>query len=42
MKKKKLVLKQEIKETLLFELSNAAFIMLMISIYYLCYILNLL
>ena len=42
MKKKKLVLKQEIKDLLLFEFSNAAFIMLIITIYYLYYILNLL
>ena len=42
MKKKKLRLKQEIKDILLFEFSNATIILLMISIYYLCYILNLL
>ena len=42
MKKKKLVLKQEIKDLLLFEFSNAAFIILMVLVYYICYILNLL
>lgn len=42
MKNKKLRLKKEIKDLLLFEFSNAAIILLMISIYYLCYILNLL
>ena len=42
MKRKKLKLKKEVKETLLFEVSNLSFILLMISVYYLCYILNLL
>lgn len=42
MKNKKLRLKKEIKDLLLFEFSNLAMILLIISIYYLCYILNLL
>lgn len=42
MKRKKLKLKEEVKETLLFETSNLLFIILMVLVYYVCYILNLL
>ena len=42
MKNKKLRLKKEVKELLLFESSNLLFIILMVLIYYICYILNLL
>lgn len=42
MKRKKLRLKEEVKETLLFEVSNLLFIILMVMIYYISYKLNLL
>ena len=42
MKNKKLRLKKEVKELLLFESSNLLFIILMVLVYYICYILNLL
>ena len=42
MKNKKLRLKKEVKELLLFESSNLLFIILMVLVYYVCYILNLL
>ena len=42
MKKKKLRLKKEVKDLLLFESSNLLFIILMVLVYYVCYILNLL